>query len=220
MVLDKPAGLPVHPGSRGGPSVEDCFPLLSRRPDGPWLAHRLDTDTAGCLVVALRKTPLIEAQACFADGRASKTYWAVVTPPPAEDSGLIDRPLGKQVGRGGWRMGGDPAGQPARTEWRVLGRAGRLAWLELRLLTGRTHQARVHCALLGSPILGDAIYGAADDTRLQLLARSIVLPLEPVVSAVADPPAHMREALERLGFEGGSAGLAASGPRSEAPPSA
>ena len=62
VVLNKPPGLAVHPGPRGGPSVEDCFPQLSRRKDGPWLAHRLDADTAGCLVVALRKAALIAAQ--------------------------------------------------------------------------------------------------------------------------------------------------------------
>ncbi len=202
MVLDKPAGLPVHAGPGGGPSVEDCFPLLSRRADGPWLAHRLDADTAGCLVVALRKTPLILAQACFAEGRAEKTYWAVVAPPPAQEGGLIDRPLAKHADRDGWRMRADPTGPPARTAWRVLGRGARHAWLELRLLTGRTHQARVHCALLGSPVLGDPVYGAGDGP-LHLLARSIALPLDPPVAAVAEPPTHMIEALENLGFRPG-----------------
>ncbi len=199
VVLDKPAGLPVHAGPRGGPSVEDWFPQLGRRADGPWLAHRLDADTAGCLLVALRKTPLIQAQACFAEGRAEKTYWAVVAPPPAQEGGLIDRPLSKHMGRTGWRMRADPSGQPARTAWRVLGRSDRHAWLALRLLTGRTHQARVHCALLGSPVLGDAVYGGGDGP-LRLLARSIALPLEPPVAAVAEPPAHMIEALRDLGF--------------------
>src|SRR6185437_5112995 len=78
VVLDKPAGLPVHAGPRGGASVEDAFPALSRRKDGPWLAHRLDADTAGCLVVALRRAALHAAQAAFAAGLAEKTYWAVV----------------------------------------------------------------------------------------------------------------------------------------------
>lgn len=198
-MLDKPAGLPVHAGPGGGPSVEDCFPLLGRRRDGPWLAHRLDADTAGCLLVALRKAPLLEAQACFTAGRAEKTYWAVVTPPPARDGGLVDQALARHTDRTGWRMRADPAGQPARTTWRVLGRGGGRAWLELRLLTGRTHQARVHCALLGSPILGDPVYGPAGAGRLHLLARALALPLEPPVAAVAEPPAHMRDALRGLG---------------------
>ncbi|HEY1412694.1 MAG TPA: pseudouridine synthase, partial [Rhodopila sp.] len=72
VVLDKPAGLPVHGGPSGGRSVEDWFSQLSRRKDGPWLVHRLDADTAGCLVVALRRAALIEAQALFASGGARK----------------------------------------------------------------------------------------------------------------------------------------------------
>ncbi len=79
VVLDKPAGLPVHAGPRGGASVEDWFPALSRRKDGPWLVHRLDADTAGCLIVALRYSALRAAQAEFAAGRAHKIYWAVGT---------------------------------------------------------------------------------------------------------------------------------------------
>ena len=202
MVLDKPAGLVVHPGRQGGPSIEDCFPALSRRRDGPWLAHRLDTDTAGCLVIALRKAPQILAQACFAEGRAVKTYWAVVTGAPPAESGEIDQPLAKHTTRNGWQMRADSAGQSARTGWHVRGRAPGLAWLELRLQTGRTHQARVHCALLGCPILGDPIYGcrSADGQRLHLLSRSITLPLDPPVTATAPPPQHMHAALTACGY--------------------
>ena len=85
------------------------------------------------------------------------------------------------------------------TDWRVLGRGDGLTWLEMRPRTGRTHQIRVHCAVLGTPILGDARYGGGDGA-LHLLARSIHLPLEPPVDAVAPPPAHMLAALERAGF--------------------
>lgn len=201
MVLDKPAGLPVHAGPRGGASVEDMFPSLSRRRDGPWLAHRLDADTAGCLVVALRKSALIAAQACFAEGRADKRYWAVVQDGPEAEAGLVDQPLAKRTTREGWRMEAGADGQPARTGWRVLGRAPGLAWLELRLLTGRTHQARMHCALLGCPVLGDPVYGrAGGDARLHLLARSLALPLDPPVSATAPPPPHMRDRLALCGW--------------------
>src|SRR5690348_7616956 len=93
VVLDKPPGLAVHPGPRGGPSVEDFFPALSRRKDGPWLVHRLDADTSGCLVVALRRSALLAAQAEFAAGRAHKTYWAVVRGSPCGERGTIDAPL-------------------------------------------------------------------------------------------------------------------------------
>lgn len=200
VVLDKPAGLPVHAGPRGGASVEDCFAALSRRKDGPWLAHRLDADTAGCLVVALRRAALHAAQAAFAAGRAEKVYWAVVAGGPAQEHGIVDAPLLKRTAKAGWRMVVDPAGQRAVTAWRVLGRGPGMAWLELRPRTGRTHQVRVHAASLGCPLLGDPVYGDGLG-RLHLLARAITLPLEPPVAAVAEPPEHMRAALRGCGWE-------------------
>ena len=186
-------------GPRGGPSVEDFFPELSRRKDGPWLAHRLDADTAGCLVVALRHSALIAAQAEFAAGRARKTYWAIVQGAPSGNAGTIDAKLRHHSTPAGWRMVSDPAGQLAVTDWQVRGRAGGSAWLELHPHTGRTHQVRVHCALLGCPILGDPMYGGTPG-RLHLLAQRIELALDPPLAAEAAPPAHMRHALVRCGW--------------------
>ncbi|MBC7801834.1 MAG: RNA pseudouridine synthase [Gemmatimonadaceae bacterium] len=201
VVLDKPAGLPVHAGPGGGPSVEDAFPSLSRRRDGPWLVHRLDADTSGCLVVALRKQPLLAAQAAFAAGSVRKTYWAIVHGVPAAASGEVEDRLAKITTKAGWRMQSGVDGVPARTAWRRMGQAGGLAWLELHPRTGRTHQVRVHCAVLGHPIVGDPVYGAGDGP-LQLLARAIEVPVDPPLTATAPPPAHMRAALIACGWPG------------------
>jgi tRNA pseudouridine32 synthase/23S rRNA pseudouridine746 synthase len=201
VVLDKPAGLPVHPGPSGGPSVEDAFPALSKRRDGPWLVHRLDADTAGCLVVALRKAALVAAQRCFAEGRAGKVYWAVLDGEVRGEAGVIDAPLRRVSDPSGWRIVAGPGGDAAVSDWRVLGRAEGLTWVEVRPRTGRTHQVRVHAASLGAAILGDGRYGRPGG-GLHLLARSIDLPLEPPVRAVAEPPGHMHGALEACGWEG------------------
>ncbi len=194
VVLDKPAGLPVHPGPRAVRSVEDWFPLLSRRRDGPWLAHRLDADTSGCLVIALRRAALHAAQAEFAAGRARKTYWAIVHGRPEAASGVVQARLAKHTGPAGWRMAVDPGGPAATTRWRTLGQSDGWSWLELTPETGRTHQVRIHCAHLGCPLLGDPIYGRGDGP-LQLLARSIALDLPDRLAATAEPPAHMRALL-------------------------
>lgn len=201
VVLNKPAGLASHPGPRGGASAEDYFPQLSRRKDGPWLAHRLDADTAGCLLVALRKSVLIAAQSAFAAGQAEKSYWAVVSGGPAEDAGVIDQPLAKINNKAGWRMAVAPGGEPAITAWRVLSRAAEIAWLELRPRTGRTHQLRAHCAHLGFPIVGDPIYAPQPQSAaLHLLSRELRLPLDPAIAAIAPPPPHMIAALDTCGW--------------------
>jgi tRNA pseudouridine32 synthase/23S rRNA pseudouridine746 synthase len=201
VVLNKPPGLPVHPGPRGGPSVEDWFPRLSRRPDGPWLAHRLDADTSGCLVIALRHAALLAAQAEFAAGRARKTYWAVVRGRPPSIQGRIEAPLGRHNTPSGWHMVHDPDGQHAVTDWELRGQAGDIAWLELHPHTGRTHQVRVHCAMLGCPVLGDPVYGGGErEGTLHLLSRAIELSLQPPLSASAPPPPHMLHTLFRCGW--------------------
>ncbi len=204
VVINKPAGLPVHPGPRSQRSVEDWFPLLSRRRDGPWLAHRLDADTSGCLVIALRRAALVAAQAEFAAGRVRKTYWAMVRGRPAAQSGRIDAPLLKRTSQKGWRMDVDATGQQAITDWRLLGGADDRSWLELHPLTGRTHQIRAHCAHLGCPVEGDKIYGDGQGP-LQLLARSIRINLEEGLDVSAPPPEHMQAALESIRKLPGSA---------------
>jgi tRNA pseudouridine32 synthase/23S rRNA pseudouridine746 synthase len=208
LVLDKPAGLPVHRGPKGGASLEDDFGALRfGLPRNPALAHRLDRETAGCLVLGRHHKALEKLGLLFKQGKISKTYWAVVEGAPDAGEGVIDLALGRLDDRRGWWMKVDPDGQPALTLWKVRGRGvwqrAPVTWLELEPKTGRTHQLRVHCAASGWPILGDPVYGRRGDLPLQLLARRVVVPLAkagPPVAVEAPVPPHMRETLAACGF--------------------
>jgi tRNA pseudouridine32 synthase/23S rRNA pseudouridine746 synthase len=127
LVIDKPAGFAVHKGpqgARGGKSLEDYFDALRfGLPRAPALAHRLDRDASGCLVLGRHRKALAELGRLFKSGRIGKTYWAVVEGGPAEEEGRVDVPLGRKDATRGWWMKHDPHGQPAATTWRVLGRA-------------------------------------------------------------------------------------------------
>jgi tRNA pseudouridine32 synthase/23S rRNA pseudouridine746 synthase/23S rRNA pseudouridine1911/1915/1917 synthase len=205
LVIDKPAGIPVHAGPGRGPHLEHWFPLLRfGLPHPPALAHRLDRDTSGCLVLGRHPKALRRLGALFREGKIEKVYWAVVAGTPAEPEGVIDAPLRKDTTRRvGWRMEIDPAGQHAVTEYRVLAAAEGRAWLELRPKTGRTHQIRVHCAALGCPVVGDPTYGGPAGEPLQLHARAITIPLYPARTAIevaAPVPPHMLGTLARLDY--------------------
>ncbi|MDE2329604.1 MAG: RNA pseudouridine synthase [Bradyrhizobium sp.] len=123
LVIDKPAGLPVHRGPKGGANLETSFDALRfGLPRPPVLAHRLDRDTSGCLVLGRHRKATASLGLLFKHGRVSKTYWAVVEGGPAEDEGTIDMPLGRLNAERGWWQKPDPNGQPAVTRWKVLGR--------------------------------------------------------------------------------------------------
>jgi tRNA pseudouridine32 synthase/23S rRNA pseudouridine746 synthase len=209
LVLDKPAGFAVHRGPKGGESLEDHFGALRfGLPRAPALAHRLDRDTAGCLVLGRHRKALETLGKLFKNGKVGKTYWALVQGGPQESEGQIDLPLGKRDDSRGWWMKPDPQGQPAVTTWKVLGRAAGKTWLALEPVTGRTHQLRVHCAENGWPIIGDTIYGDAPRVGgpgLQLLSREVVVPLyknRDPVKVTAPVPAHMRDGLIACGWNG------------------
>jgi tRNA pseudouridine32 synthase / 23S rRNA pseudouridine746 synthase len=221
LVVDKPPGLPVHRGPKGGGSLEDHFDALRfGLPRPPALAHRLDKDTSGCLVLGRHRKALAHLGLLFKHGKVGKTYWAVVEGGPDSAEGTIDLPLGRLDEARGWWMKPDPQGLPSVTTWKVLGRstAGAplsnaernrpLAWLALTPVTGRTHQLRVHCAAGGWPIVGDTIYGSAPRFTgpLQMLhAREVAVPIsknKPVVRVTAPVPAHMHDALRACGWEG------------------
>jgi tRNA pseudouridine32 synthase/23S rRNA pseudouridine746 synthase len=124
LVIDKPAGLSVHRGPKGGPSLEDYLDALRYGlPRRPELAHRLDKDTSGCLVLGRHRKALAHLGLLFKHRKIGKAYWAVVEGGPAEDEGTIDLALGRLDDRIGWWMKPDPNGLPSVTKWRVMGRS-------------------------------------------------------------------------------------------------
>ena len=223
LVIDKPAGFSVHRGPKGGPSLEDWFDTLRYGlPRRPELAHRLDRETSGCLVLGRHRKALAHLSLLFKHRRVGKAYWAVTESGPEAEEGVIDMPLGRLDPDFGWWMKPDAQGQPAVTKWKVMGRAAdaQLTWLALEPVTGRTHQLRVHCAAMGFPIFGDDIYGNEASQRrarqikfvprpdapgLQLHAREVVVPIsknkEPV-RVIAPVPPHLRARLAACGWNG------------------
>jgi tRNA pseudouridine32 synthase/23S rRNA pseudouridine746 synthase len=229
LVVDKPAGIPVHRGPKGGDNLEAYFNALRfGLPRSPALAHRLDRDTSGCLVLGRHRKALQRLMQLFKQGRVEKTYWAVVEGSPSADEGEIDLPLGRLDADRGWWMKPDPLGLPSQTRWRVLGRGASpqgepLAFAELKPMTGRTHQLRVHCAAMGWPILGDTVYGsgkAQGAPPLHLHARRIVVPIDkhkPPTTVEAPVPEHMKAALRACGWSELGESSSASKQNEEAP---
>jgi RluA family pseudouridine synthase len=209
LVIDKPAGLAVHAGPSGAPNLEECFDALRfGLPRPPALAHRLDADTSGVLVLGRHPKALSKLGRLFSGRDTGKTYWAVVEGAPPADEGVFDWPLLKLNTRSGWSVkvseNISKGGQTAVTRYKVLGRGPGMTWLELSPETGRTHQIRVHCVHAGCPVIGDRLYGtAAPGQQLHLQSHAIVLPLsknKPPVRVEAPPPAHMLKALEMCGY--------------------
>ncbi len=176
LVLNKPAGLTVHEGHGQDYSLVDW--LASRYPDSPLksyrygLAHRLDKDTSGVLLIA--KTPewFTYLQARFKAHEMRKTYRAVVHGQLPSAEGVIDIPIARsQVFR--TRFEANPKGRESKTAFKILKKFTKYSYLELYPETGRTHQLRVHLSSIGHPIVGDKAYGGSGSTRSLLHAVSI-----------------------------------------------
>ena len=124
LVIDKPPGLPVHRGPKGVEAFEDYFDALRfGLPRPPALAHRLDRDTTGCLVLGRHRKALALLGKLFKQGKVGKTYWAVVEGGPEAETGTIDIALAKRDETRGWWMKADPHGLPSVTTWTVMGRS-------------------------------------------------------------------------------------------------
>jgi 23S rRNA pseudouridine1911/1915/1917 synthase len=170
LVIDKPAGLTVHPGA-GQRERTLAHALLHASagrlssvggPDRPGIVHRLDKDTSGVIVVARDDAAHRQLARQFHDRTVEKTYLALVERGPREDHGVVDQPIGRHP-RDRKKMAVVPDGRAARTRFRVLERFGaRAALVECRPETGRTHQLRVHLKHVHAPLLADATYGRSD----------------------------------------------------------
>ncbi len=214
LAIDKPAGLAVQGGTNQTKHVDGMLDALRfDAKERPRLVHRLDKDTSGVLLLARSAKAATWLTAAFRDKAARKTYWAVVAGVPKPRRGRIDIPVGKaETGNREKVVADEEGGRDAVTYYTVVENAAqKAAWLALLPLTGRTHQLRVHCAELGTPILGDGKYGGEksrlaglESSRLlHLHARSITIerPNGKPITVTAPLPAHMAPTWRFFGFD-------------------
>jgi 23S rRNA pseudouridine1911/1915/1917 synthase len=166
IIVDKPAGLVVHPGAgRSSGTLMDA--LVSTRPEmmavgepGRWgVVHRLDRDTSGVMALAKTQTAHASLSMQFKNHTVHRIYLALVRGNPGKDAGMVDAPLGRNVKDRKRMSTSTHKARRAVTVWTVRRRFGSVTLLEVRPETGRTHQIRVHLASIGIPVLGDQVYG-------------------------------------------------------------
>ncbi|MBN2114275.1 MAG: RluA family pseudouridine synthase [Acidimicrobiia bacterium] len=216
-VIDKPAGVVVHPGAGRGGAGTLAAGILQRWPgirgvgeEGRWgIVHRLDQDTSGLLVVALSREAFPPLRQMLGRHEAERTYLALVHGIPAAATGTIEAALGRDPRRRG-RVRVHAGGRSARTHYRVRESwpGASLALLEMRLETGRTHQIRVHLSAIGHPIVADRRYGRDDGLAPRTFLHACRLRFtHPITGADVDVesplPADLAEARARLGEPAG-----------------
>lgn len=181
-VVNKPAGMIVHPGA-GAETGTLVAALLYRfggmeglstvgGPLRPGIVHRLDKETSGAILVARKDAAHLRLTEAFRDRRVQKKYLALLHGKLKGPSGTIDLPVARDLRRRSRMTARRREGREARTDWRVLLRLEAFTLIEAGLHTGRTHQIRVHFSTLGTPVVGDTVYGAPRQERIagQLLA--------------------------------------------------
>ncbi len=169
LAIDKPPGLPVHPVNG---FLENTVIRMIRRQLGEpelRLAHRLDRETSGVLLLAEDATRAAALSAAFRGQRVRKRYSAIVVGRIEEDAGCVDLPIGRDERSQVFVRLTAGTGLPARTQWQVHGRRDDRTLLDLHPLSGRRHQLRVHMEAIGHPILGDMLYGRPDADYLDLV---------------------------------------------------
>ena len=217
MVLNKPMGLAVQGGSGTTRHIDGMLGAL-RGPDGqrPRLVHRLDKDTAGCLLVAKTRFAAAALAKTFRSRSARKIYWALVAGVPKPAQGRISTYLAKQEVEEDSYMRiakhGEKDAVHAVTYYAVVEPAAhKFAWISLKPVTGRTHQLRAHMAHVGNPIVGDPKYFNIENwefpggvqNKLHLLARRIAVPHPRggIIDVSAPLPPHMEQSWNLLGFD-------------------
>ena len=169
LAVDKPSGIPVHPVNK---VRENSLIRILRRQeglDGLRLAHRLDRETSGALLVAQDASTSSALSQAFMKGRVHKEYLALVAGVPARDRGSIELAVGKAANSAVYTKQEAGHGRPAQTEWRVECRLEDRTLLRLFPRSGRRHQLRVHLAAIGHPVLGDILYGRPERHYLDLV---------------------------------------------------
>lgn len=219
LAINKPAGLAVQGGTGTTKHVDGALDGLKFDADErPRLVHRLDKDTSGVMLLGRSQKAARRLAEAFKAKSAMKIYWALVVGEPKPSAGTIEGAIAKLPGRAGEKMAIDPeTGKRAVTRYVTVERlGGKVTWLALFPVTGRTHQLRVHMAELGTPILGDGKYGGAEaflqgegvSRKLHLHARAIRIPdargrpLE-VVAPLED---HMARSWAFFGLDEGAGG--------------
>ncbi|VVS98139.1 RluA family pseudouridine synthase [Erythrobacter sp. EC-HK427] len=227
LVLNKPPGLATQGGTKTKHHVDGLLDAFAGEDEQrPRLVHRLDKDTSGVLLVARTAGSAAFFSKRFSGRSAKKIYWALIVGVPEVREGTIEAPISKQPGSGGEKMHIDTEnGQPAKTVYRVVERAGnRAAWVELQPFTGRTHQLRVHMAAIGHPIVGDGKYGGQEafltgsvSRKMHLHARRLIIdaPKGEMIDVTAPLPEHFAATMEQLGFD---ENLSDAGPVATPPP--
>ena len=227
IVLNKPHGIAVQGGTKTTRHIDGMLDGLKfDKEERPRLVHRLDRDTSGILLIARTPKSAATLAKAFQSRDMEKVYWALVIGHPEHEAGTISAALTKTGARGEERMEwDDEEGQSAVTDYRVVATAGRkISWLELMPQTGRTHQLRAHCKLIGTPIIGDGKYAITNPDpdqrvdlhdgllaevaeRMCLHARSLSIPRpgRKILTVTAPLPKHMADVFADLGFSEGDA---------------